>query len=75
MRAICFVSTHHLPYAINLCYVKIKRHIVNTMHVKDQVVDVFFNIFFTRPTDPLFLLENDCKHKNKWRPYALTLIY
>ena len=22
--------------------------------------------FFTRPTDPVFLLENDCKHQNMW---------
>ena len=30
------------------------------------VVTIFLVFVFTGPTDPIFLLENDCKHKNKW---------
>ena len=42
------------------------------MHAKDKIADFFF--LPDRPYKVIFLVENDCKHKNKWGwPYYKSL--
>lgn len=45
---------------------------VNIVYAKDKIANFFFT-FFTRPTDSIFLLENNSKHKKVGMAYIVSL--